>query len=279
MDDVLNAAIKVYTDGGKPGATLPLRLSPEELGRATPLPSVTRLWLRDAVVTLLPAEQAAVPQNPGRSPSPYYVSVRFPGGVECRATHPRVHLLGLRGVADIAWRCQDPRMEPRMKEYASTYFLPSDVAETMVISQVKPVAPDANSGEKSAVVTLRIFIDVDGVVKWAHPLSGDEPFVSAAVRAVEQWRYQPLRLLGWPAGLAPEPKRRVRAALKGLKDWRGDVRALRGELDGFYRLRVGGFRIVYHLIEGQEIRLDYADTRDVVYEAFRQLRILSEMSK
>ena len=81
----------------------------------------------------------------------------------------------------------------------------------------------------------------------------------------------------WLGSLAPETKRRVRAALKTLENWRGDIKPLRGELEGFYRLRVGGHRIVFHLKGGRRIHLDYADTRDVVYEAFRQLRILGEM--
>ena len=87
------------------------------------------------------------------------------------------------------------------------------------------------------------------------------------------------QVAGWLSGLPPDPKRRMRAALRGLEDWQGDIKALRGELEGFYRLRVGGYRIVYRVMEGEVIRLDYADTRDVVYEAFRQLRMLSEMNE
>jgi len=83
----------------------------------------------------------------------------------------------------------------------------------------------------------------------------------------------------WLRSLPSDPKRRVRAALKGLADWQGDLKALRGELEGFYRLRVGGYRIVYRVVEGEVIRLDYADTRDLVYEAFRQLRMLGEMKE
>ncbi len=87
------------------------------------------------------------------------------------------------------------------------------------------------------------------------------------------------QVAGWLSGLPPDPKRRVRAALRGLEDWKGDIKALRGELEGFYRLRVGGYRIVYRVVKGEVIRLDYADTRDLVYEAFRQLRILAEMNE
>ena len=87
------------------------------------------------------------------------------------------------------------------------------------------------------------------------------------------------QVASWLSGVPPDPKRRMRAALRGLEDWQGDIKALRGELEGFYRLRVGGYRIVYRVLEGEVIRLDYADTRDVVYEAFRPLRMLSEMNE
>ena len=83
----------------------------------------------------------------------------------------------------------------------------------------------------------------------------------------------------WLSRLAPEPKRRVRAALKNLETWLGDIAPLHGELEGFYRLRIGGYRIVFRVMLGQTIRLEYADTRDVVYEVLRQLRILSEMNE
>jgi mRNA-degrading endonuclease RelE of RelBE toxin-antitoxin system len=82
----------------------------------------------------------------------------------------------------------------------------------------------------------------------------------------------------WLAGLPPQTKRRVRSALKSLvasaRDL--DVKALRWELEGCYRLRVGDQRIVYHLETKQIIRLDYVDLREEVYEAFRRLRALRE---
>jgi mRNA interferase RelE/StbE len=87
------------------------------------------------------------------------------------------------------------------------------------------------------------------------------------------------QVAGWIRGLPPEPRRRVRTALRGLGNWKGDIKALQGELDGFYRLRVGGYRIVYRVMTGKMIQLEYADTRDVVYEAFRTLRILGAMNE
>ena len=78
----------------------------------------------------------------------------------------------------------------------------------------------------------------------------------------------------WLAALPPETKRRVRRALRDLDKGRGDIKALRGELDGFCRLRIEGLRVVYSQHPGQIIRLDYADSRDVIYETF--LRVLQE---
>ncbi len=83
----------------------------------------------------------------------------------------------------------------------------------------------------------------------------------------------------WLSRLAPEPKRRVRAALKNFETWRGEISPLHGELEGFYRLRIGGYRVAFQVMPRRMIRLEYADTRDVVYEVFRQLRMLSEMNE
>jgi len=85
------------------------------------------------------------------------------------------------------------------------------------------------------------------------------------------------QVAGWLRSLPPQPKQRVRTVLKGLERWQGDIKPLRGELEGFYRLRVGGYRIVCRIISRSLVQLEYADTRDVVYEAFRQLRLLSEL--
>ena len=83
----------------------------------------------------------------------------------------------------------------------------------------------------------------------------------------------------WLRNSPPEPKQRVRAAFRRLERWQGDIKPLRGELEGFYRLRVGGYRIVCCMVSKSLVQLEYADTRDVVYEAFRQLRLLTEIDE
>ena len=81
----------------------------------------------------------------------------------------------------------------------------------------------------------------------------------------------------WLVALPPDTKRRVRGALRGLQNGRGDVKALSGELEGFCRLRIDGLRIVYSQLPGRIIRLEYADSRDLVYETF--LKVLRERKR
>lgn len=69
----------------------------------------------------------------------------------------------------------------------------------------------------------------------------------------------------------------MRSALRNLAKGRGDIKALQGPIDGFNRLRIGGRRIIYRQISAEEIRLEYANTRDVIYELFEQ--ILRERQK
>jgi mRNA-degrading endonuclease RelE of RelBE toxin-antitoxin system len=82
----------------------------------------------------------------------------------------------------------------------------------------------------------------------------------------------------WVAALPPQSKRRVRAAVKALasSSREVDVKALRRELEGFHRLRIGDYRVVFHLKANQTICLDYAELREEVYEAFIRLRALRE---
>jgi len=79
------------------------------------------------------------------------------------------------------------------------------------------------------------------------------------------------QVAAWLTALPPQTKHRVRLALRGLVKGKGDIKGLQGPLEGFCRLRVGGIRIIYRQISSKEIRLDCAQTRDVVYEMFERL--------
>ena len=75
----------------------------------------------------------------------------------------------------------------------------------------------------------------------------------------------------WLSGLPPETKHRVRLALRGLARGRGDIKGLLGPLTGFNRLRIGGLRIIYRQTRARELRLEYANNRDVIYELYREI--------
>jgi len=79
--------------------------------------------------------------------------------------------------------------------------------------------------------------------------------VELAEQVVEFVRRQP-----------PEPRRRLRRALRDLGREKGDIRALESPLDGYCRLRVGGYRIVFAYGESGTIQCVFAEQRSVVYE-------------
>jgi len=74
--------------------------------------------------------------------------------------------------------------------------------------------------------------------------------------------------------LAPEPRQRLRTALHGLEREKGNLRSLEGDLSGYWRLRVGNYRVVlrFFAVRGQRVaRCVFAERRSVVYELFAEL--------
>jgi mRNA interferase RelE/StbE len=74
--------------------------------------------------------------------------------------------------------------------------------------------------------------------------------------------------------LAPEPRRRLIKALKALPS--GEIKALEGRLAGYFRLRVGGYRIIFADSVKNKVRTFdciFAERRPVVYELFEQILI------
>jgi mRNA interferase RelE/StbE len=82
------------------------------------------------------------------------------------------------------------------------------------------------------------------------------------------------QVVGFVRSLAPEPRQRLRAALRDLEKEKGDLRTLEGDLTGYWRLRVGSYRVVvrFYLDHGQRVaRCVFAERRPVVYELFAEL--------
>jgi len=52
---------------------------------------------------------------------------------------------------------------------------------------------------------------------------------------------------------------------------KGNIKALAPPLDGFNRLRIGSLRVVYRQTACDQSLLEYADSRDRIYEIFQQI--------
>lgn len=68
--------------------------------------------------------------------------------------------------------------------------------------------------------------------------------------------------------LAPEPRRRLRQALRDLERSKGDVKALEGPLQDYFRLRVGPYRVILSYGPTRTIGCPFAERRSIVYEVF-----------
>jgi mRNA-degrading endonuclease RelE of RelBE toxin-antitoxin system len=74
------------------------------------------------------------------------------------------------------------------------------------------------------------------------------------------------QVVAFVRALPPEPKARVRRALRGLVRERGDIKPLEPPLHGYCRLRVGGYRVVFAYGKRGTIECLFAEQRSVVYE-------------
>ena len=67
-------------------------------------------------------------------------------------------------------------------------------------------------------------------------------------------------------GLPPEPRRKMRLALKSLAKGQGDVKALEGPLSTYWRLRVASYRVILFYRSPSQIECIFAERRSIVYE-------------
>lgn len=71
--------------------------------------------------------------------------------------------------------------------------------------------------------------------------------------------------------LPAEPRHKLKMAIKGLGEEKGDIRALTDDLEGFYRLSVGRYRVIfqYEIHGGSRlIACIFAGPRGWIYEVF-----------
>ena len=71
--------------------------------------------------------------------------------------------------------------------------------------------------------------------------------------------------------LAPDPRKHLRLAIKSLAEGRGDIKALEGNLAGYSRFRVTGYRVIFKERADRGMRIVdgiFAERRPLVYELF-----------
>jgi len=74
---------------------------------------------------------------------------------------------------------------------------------------------------------------------------------------------------GFRARLHPEQRRAIKQALRQLAAGKGDFAPLDDELSGYFRLRVGEYRIVFRYDETDAIRCIFAERRKLIYDLLR----------
>ena len=81
------------------------------------------------------------------------------------------------------------------------------------------------------------------------------------------------QVVAFVSRLPPEPKCRLRCALRDLAREQGDIKALEAPLEGYCRLRIGGYRVVFSYGKRGTLECIFAEQRSVVYELlFERLR-------
>lgn len=82
----------------------------------------------------------------------------------------------------------------------------------------------------------------------------------------------------YQATLGLNSRRDLKRAILRLSNEAGDIKALRDNLAGYYRLRVGQYRVIFRYPPGQIIDCVYLHERSLVYELFEaeMARILGQ---
>jgi mRNA-degrading endonuclease RelE of RelBE toxin-antitoxin system len=79
-------------------------------------------------------------------------------------------------------------------------------------------------------------------------------------------------VLDYLRSLPPQPRHALKIAIKKLSVEQGDVKSLTDDLEGFNRLRVGSYRVIfeYSVMDGERvITCVYAVSRKWIYEVFQ----------
>ena len=81
------------------------------------------------------------------------------------------------------------------------------------------------------------------------------------------------QVLEFCGSLAPEPRRKLRTALRGLQKDQGDIKSLEGPLTGYHRIRSGSYRVIFaRRVRAGRAEIDclYGEHRALIYEIFTE---------
>jgi protein TonB len=88
-------------------------------------------------------------------------------------------------------------VEQAREKYEPVYVKDDSQRPRAADGNAPPVYPEnARKGGREGDVVLRFIVTESGVVVGVEVVSGDEPFIGAAIAVVRQWRYQPARVDG-----------------------------------------------------------------------------------
>ena len=82
--------------------------------------------------------------------------------------------------------------------------------------------------------------------------------------------------------LAPEPRKKLRLALRRLEQENGDIKSLEGKLAGYQRLRSGSHRVIFaRKVRNGRSQIDcvFAEHRALVYEVFTAALALQKIPR
>lgn len=123
--------------------------------------------------------------NGEASPVATTISIRF-----SRDTQPQVLASGETQREQLSANHNLPAPEPNRPRISSAVLMAS------LVKKVEPVYPSGVTPGNTVV--LRVFVGKDGRVSEVTPVSGAEPLSTPAIRAVQQWEFQPYLLNGEP---------------------------------------------------------------------------------
>ena len=106
-------------------------------------------------------------------------------------------------VASVLSGCANHAVQPATPPTAPAVQGPVSVAGGVMAGMQQQVIPplypaEAKADKKEGTVILHAIIGKDGSIKDLRVISGPEMFRDSAVRAVQQWKYKPYRLMGQP---------------------------------------------------------------------------------